>query len=286
MSKRIDVNMSEYVSGNGGVLRTDPQLEEVNPKLTDEERQALIQKLVSDGQVVDPLIVWKGKDLLVFGYEEFRLAEEFNLKFQTKELVFGTKGDCLAWIIEKRISQPSLNLFQKVELALPYGEYWKDKAKKNKGARTDLCKDALLRFQSLDVLEIIGIKASTSRTTVNKVRNILDSGKKALIGKCRTGELSIEAAYNLLKNADQDSQKSEAKQVEVQEKKAATGRKRKTAEIAALAKYTVKGFSSTREKLSAEGLKFFILRWNEEHKDNPISSEEVQKTVTKYSRKS
>ncbi|MBE0536842.1 MAG: hypothetical protein IH624_14345 [Phycisphaerae bacterium] len=160
----------------------------------DKETRALEHKMLMDGRLIDPIIIWKNRKCLVWGYSALEIAKKYDLAYEMTEVEFESKADCLAWIAERRIAAPSLNLFQRIEIALPFGDYWKDKAKANMGKRTDLCATALESYESIDVLALVATKASTSKNTVAKVKRILAGGKATLINKCRKGDISISAA--------------------------------------------------------------------------------------------
>ena len=248
------------------------ELEKAN-LYTEEEREAVRQKAISDGCIVDPLVIWAGRDVIVWGYEEFDIAQKHNLLFETKEIEFGSVADCLAWIGEKKLAAPSLNSFQKTEIGLTFWEYFKDKDEAKYGSDSPLKRAAKERCGRTDKSSIIAIKAGISHNTVNKICRILESEDKKLIEECRRGEKSIHAAYELV-NTEGDNEDDSADEKKVQRKS-----KQKQKEINSLAKYCSEGFSGTKEKLDEHGLKFFILRWNSEHPNNLITNNQVQKAI-------
>ena len=77
---------------------------------TQEEKEAIRQKALSDGCIIEPLVVWEEKHFLVWGHEEFAIATEHNLPYEVKKISFESVADCLAWIGEKRLATPSLSL--------------------------------------------------------------------------------------------------------------------------------------------------------------------------------
>lgn len=247
------------------------ELEKAN-HYNDLEREAVKQKVISDGCLIEPLVLWSSKKVLVSGYEEFAIAQELNLPYEVKEIEFESVSDCLSWIGEKKLAVPSLNSFQKAEIGLTFWEYWKDKDEAKYGAKSPLKKAAMDRYGRADKSAIVGIKSGLSHNSVFKVSCILDSKNKKLIEECRKGEISIHAAHELINPKDDEGGSSD-------EKKAQLKTKQKQNEIDSLAKYCSVGFSSTKEKLDEHGLKFFILRWNEEHSENQIDSKEVQQAV-------
>lgn len=254
---------------------------------TQEEREALVHKALSDGCIVDSLVAWKGKNCLVWGYEELAIAQEHGLAYELKEVEFESKADCLAWIAEKRLSMPSLTKFQKIEIGKTFASYWRDKDKAAKGEESLLQKAALEKYGRADLLAIVAIKTGTSHNTVNKVNRILESANQDIIEQCRKGKISISAGYDLVNGNSDANAINEASAEEVLEgekKKADRHFKQSKKEIKALAKYCVDGFSTADEKLDEHGLKFFILRWNEEHPDGQIDAKEVKQAINSFGR--
>ena len=249
-----------------------PELEKAN-HYSDLERESVRQKAISDRRIIDPLIIYKDKQYLVWGYEELAISEELGLSIEVKEVEFESVSHCIAWLGEKKLAIPSLNSFQKAEIGLTFWKYWKDLDEAKYGAKSPLKKAAMDRHSRTDKHGIAGIKSGLSHNTVYKVSCILDSKDKKVIEECRKGETSIDAGYKLV-NAEGDNGDAPADDKKIQRNK-----KQKQKEINSLAKYCSEGFSGTNEKLDEHGLKFFILRWNEEHPNNRISNNQVQKAV-------
>jgi hypothetical protein len=276
----------ELESSGSSKTKRDPiiiheELKKQNP-YTEEEKEALKQKVLSDGRVIDPIIVWDSKQYLVWGYEELAIAHELGLPYEIKKIEFETKADCLAWIAEKRMSIPILNMLLKIKIGKCFVDYWEEKDKDKNGEESPLKKAAMERCGRADKLAIIAIKAGTSHNTVNKANRILESGNQDIIDKCQNGEISISKAYdciNVESDTNDDSEATPEEVVEAEAKKANRKQRQRQKEINTLAKYSTEGFSATNEKLDKHGLKFFILRWNEEHSDSQIDGSEVQQVI-------
>ena len=246
---------------------------------TEEEKEAIRQKAISDGCIVEPLVKWKSKSVLVWGYQELAIAQEHKLPYEIKEMEFESVADCLAWIGEKKLATPSLNDFQKTEIGLDFWEFWKDKDEAKYGAKSPLKIAAKEKCGRADKSAIVGIKAGISHNSVYKVCRILDSEDKDLIEDCRNGEKSISAAYKLINGGKVDDEDDGSDNETSAKDKTLRNKKLRQKEVDALAKYYSEGFSSKKEKLDEHALKFFILRWNEEHPKNKINSKQVKKAI-------
>lgn len=247
---------------------------------TEEEREAIRQKALADSCIVEPLIVWGTKKFIVWGYEELAIAREHKLPYEIKEIEFESVADCLAWIGEKRLSIPSLNDFQKTEIGLEFWEFWKDKDEAKYGAKSPLKIAAKEKSGRADKSAIVGVKAGISHNSVYKVCRILESENMKLIEDCRSGEKTISAAYNLINGGKvNDEDDGSDDETSAEDKKTQRNKKQKQKEVDALAKYCSEGFASKKEKLDEHGLKFFVLRWNEEHPKNKINSKQVEKAI-------
>jgi len=258
------------------VLVLDPDFVRVNPNYSKEDKIALRIKVASDGCIVEPFCVLKGTKILLSRHEEYKVAREFGLFYQIKEVEYADKAEALAKVAEANIAIPNLNAFQRIEIAIPLGEFWKNKAKENQGKRTDKCKDELAKLDSIDTLGIIAMKARVSRTTVSKVKKIIANASEANISKCRDGGISIDAAYKEKFGPTEEEKKL------AEDQKKATKANKKVKEISSLAKYTVKGFGATKDKIDEHVLKFFVLRWNEENSNNRIEMSDVQNAIKDF----
>lgn len=291
-SKAINVK-SEVKKPYEIAINLDDDLRKVNVGYSAEEKEALEIRAKEVGHIEESLIGWEETHTLIWGYTHLEIAEKNNLPYGIDWKSFATKQDALAEAVDRKMTSPIITRFEKIEDARHYGEYWQEKLDREH----PVCVAATQRNKGvLDVLGIIGVKAGASRSTVNKVNRVLDSKNDELIGQCRHGEISISAAYDLIKGTDEpesnnddphkETPGNEGAQEEVPEEKVTPAEKkrkdtRRKKEANILAQYSVKGFSNG-EKLTKAGRKFFLLRWNDEHTDNCMSEAELETAIKNY----
>lgn len=264
-------------------VKLDDDFKKVNVAYSPEEKEALSIRALEVGHIEERLFGWGEEGILLWGYTHYEIGKKNELDFEIEWVSFATKADALAFVVEKKLSIPTITLFEKIEAAQQFGEYWQEKYKDR---NHPVCAAAAQKNNGvLDVLGIVGVKAGASRSTVNKFNRILDSKDDTLISQCRNGEISISAAYDMVgkdtSESDSDDKQKEVSDDAVLAAEQARNCKRRMKEANVLAKYTVEGFSNG-EKLTKSGRKFFLLRWNEEHSDNCMTEEELEAAVKNY----
>ena len=277
--------MTNMVKNDATVPVLNEKFRKANISYSIEEKEAMEFRAKEAGKLMEKLLVWGETGELLWRYTEFEIAQNNNLHYEIEYISFETEQEALAECAERKLAIPTINLFQKVEAGLPFGEFWRDRY----GEDHPLCKAALHKFDVIDTLGIVGIKAGTSRVTVSKVKKILNSNDEALIEKCRNGEISISAADDMIKESEvptppeggdenPDPEVSEQEVMTAEEKR---NKKKRVRETNALAKFSIDGFSNGK-KLNDEGREFFMLRWNEDYPENEISEEEIVNAIKNY----
>ena len=93
-------------------LRIDPEFVEKIPPLTDGEFQQLEQNILSDGVVINPIIVWNG--VIVDGHNRYRIAGKYpHITFTTCEKAFANRYEAIAWICRNQLGRRNLTPQQK-----------------------------------------------------------------------------------------------------------------------------------------------------------------------------
>lgn len=93
-------------------LRIDPEFEEKIPPLTKEEFQQLENNILSDGVVINPIIIWNG--VIVDGHNRFHIVEKHpEIKFTTHEKTFESRCDAIVWICMNQLGRRNLSSGQK-----------------------------------------------------------------------------------------------------------------------------------------------------------------------------
>ena len=197
--------MNTKVENKISSLCLDDRFENLN-LATKEQFRAMKQKALDDGELLTPIVVWREQNMVVFGSAEFRiLLAHPDLKHTIKEREFKDWQDASVWATEHHISNPSLTLFRKLELAFQCEKYWKtkEKARLAQGIRNDLSTESVQKSPRIDILQIVAEKVGCSRTTAAHAKKILNN--PALADKCRREEMSIDAAYNKLNKKKTDN---------------------------------------------------------------------------------
>ena len=181
-------------------LKIENRCKRLTPE-SKEQFNALEKLIVNDGEIHDPIIVWKGHKVVADGHCRAEIAKKHpELKYSIKEVEFGDWRDVVAFIVEHHIARNSFSLWQKLEMAMNCIEYWeaKERAQENKGKRSDLMSPSDKKSESIDMNTIIAEKVGCGRTTVTHFMKVFNSPNEGIKQQCREGSLSIKKAYEKL----------------------------------------------------------------------------------------
>ena len=198
-------------------LIIDNEFRNLIPPLSDDEFKQLEENLLRDG-IRDPLVVWNG--ILIDGHNRFEIAQKHGLEFVTTELQFADRNEAKIWIIQNQLGRRNLSAYDRSILALKLKPVIAAKAKENSLANlkqnTDRqtfahrnnCEETNTltppieesaddRKTNAQVAQAAGV----SRETIRKVEKIEAQASPEIKAALRTGDMSINAAYNKVQQA-------------------------------------------------------------------------------------
>lgn len=179
-------------------IMVDAEFKALIPPLSPEEYAQLEENCVREG-IRDPLVVWatpSGTQILVDGHNRWKIAAEHGgMHFDVVEKKFDTRKDAEAWIIKNQLGRRNITAFVRSELALKLKPLLTAQAKNrqnlglksDEGGRTDAA---------------LGKLAGVGKDTVRKVETVIEKGTPEVKAKARSGEISINTAYNLTSGYD------------------------------------------------------------------------------------
>ncbi len=85
----------------------DPELRELIPPLRDEERQALEENIRRDG-CRDPLVVWRGHDILLDGHHRHEICQRHGIDFAVTEVDLPDWEAAADWIDANQLGRRNL----------------------------------------------------------------------------------------------------------------------------------------------------------------------------------
>ncbi|MCD8353017.1 MAG: hypothetical protein LUC47_01690 [Clostridiales bacterium] len=94
------------------MLKIDPEFADQIPPLTEEEFRQLEANILSDGEVINPIIVWNG--VIVDGHNRFRVLELHpEVSYKTFEKQFSDRSEVVAWICKNQLGRRNLTPVQR-----------------------------------------------------------------------------------------------------------------------------------------------------------------------------
>ena len=93
-------------------LKIDPEFESKIPPLSAEEFRQLEENILSDGIVINPIIVWNG--VIVDGHNRFHILEKHpHIQYSIHEKQFDDRFSVIAWICKNQLGRRNLTPEQK-----------------------------------------------------------------------------------------------------------------------------------------------------------------------------
>lgn len=94
------------------MLKIDREFSGQIPPLTDEEFAQLEENILSDGEVLNPIITWNG--IIVDGHNRYRIIEKHpEVPYRVFEKKFSDRNEVLAWICRNQLGRRNLTPQQK-----------------------------------------------------------------------------------------------------------------------------------------------------------------------------
>lgn len=172
----------------------DEEFKNLLPPLSADEFRDLEANCVRDG-IRDPLVVWPqddGNDILVDGHNRFRIsAMHSGIRFDIKRIEFKSRDEAKRWIILNQFGRRNLSAYDRSVLALKLKPMIAEKAKErqNLGLKSD---------EGMRTDETLGKIAGVGKDTVRKVEVIEEKATPAIKEDVKSGDLSINKAYQIV----------------------------------------------------------------------------------------
>lgn len=180
------------------------ELEVLIPPLSSEEFKQLERNILEEG-IRDPLVTWNG--ILVDGHNRYRIAQEYDIDFETVEKEFADMNAVKEWMINNQFGRRNLNNYQRSVLALQLEDVFKAKAKENlvlsggdKKSGTQISANPII--QKVETRQEIAKVANVSHDTISKVKKIEAVASPEIKAKVSTGQISINEAFKELKKEE------------------------------------------------------------------------------------
>ena len=184
-------------------IMVDAEFKALIPPLSPEEYAQLEENCVREG-IRDPLVVWatpSGTQILVDGHNRWKIAAEHGgMHFDVVEKKFDTRKDAEAWIIKNQLGRRNITAFVRSELALKLKPLIAAKAKANQRASGGAVPQKSAK--PVDTRQELARAAGVSHDTIHKVETVIEKGTPEVKAKARSGEISINTAYNLTNGYD------------------------------------------------------------------------------------
>ncbi|MCD7918841.1 MAG: hypothetical protein LUG45_01950 [Clostridiales bacterium] len=94
------------------MLKIDPGFADQIPPITVDEFQQLEANILSDGEVINPIIIWNG--VIVDGHNRYRVLEKHpEIPYKTFEKKFSGRSEVMAWICKHQLGRRNLSSVQR-----------------------------------------------------------------------------------------------------------------------------------------------------------------------------
>ena len=93
-------------------LKINPNFEKVIPELSPDELAQLEENILTEGKIIDPLIIWNG--FIIDGHNRYRIAQKHrHITFTVHEKDFESEDEALIWICSHQLGRRNITEAQR-----------------------------------------------------------------------------------------------------------------------------------------------------------------------------
>ena len=199
-------------------LTVDEEFKALIPPLSADEFSQLEANILRDG-IRDPLVVWPGRGIIVDGHNRYSIAQKHGLTFTTKEMQFSDRDDVKIWIVKNQFGRRNLSAYDRSLLALKLKPVIAAKAKERQTeyhgnqyesglnqtfgeVQNEISQESKPTAKERTTNAQIAKAAGVSDETIRKVEKIEAQATPEIKAALKSGDMSINAAYNKVKQAE------------------------------------------------------------------------------------
>jgi len=188
-------------------LKIKESFKKLIPPLTQEEFSQLEENCIAEG-IRDAIVIWNG--YIIDGHNRYEIALRNSIEFKTEQKEFESEQDVIQWMILNQFGRRNLSNYQRSVLALQLEDVFKERAKE-KQKESGGAVPQISAKPPIETRKELGKIANVSHDTIARVKKIEAVAPEEVKEKLRSGDLTINQAY-------QDIRKQE-KKAELEEKK-------------------------------------------------------------------
>jgi N6-adenosine-specific RNA methylase IME4 len=194
-------------------MKIKEEFKRLIPPLAAEEFAQLEANCIQEG-IRDAIVTWNG--FIIDGHNRYEIAQKHGLKYTTIEKHFESESDVIEWMILNQFGRRNLSNYQRSVLALELEDVFKEKAKENQIRKPESVIQKSEEQKPIVTIKELAKVANVSHDTIAKVKHIEAKAPDEVKAKLRTGEVSINQAYQEIKKeekkAERDHKIEEVKQ--------------------------------------------------------------------------
>ena len=191
-------------------LKIDPELRDLLPPMTDEEYKKLEKNIVENGFDKNfPVMEWKG--FIADGHNRYSICKKHNIEPVIGTLAYETKEEVMKWMLDIQLGRRNLSPIQRIAVAEKYrpmyekeakanqSEYYGNQYDKKSGLTVNLPQVQSKKERNPTTDKKLADIADVSEKTYRMGAKILSSDNEEVKEKVLSGEMSINAGYNKIK---------------------------------------------------------------------------------------
>lgn len=185
-------------------LKVDKEFEELLPVLTPEESEKLENSILQYG-MLDPIKIWQesstGEWIIIDGHNRYNILKKNDIQWRywqdykiMGELV--TREDVKQWMLDQQLGRRNLTETERYEIVQRFKSIFEKKAKDNQSFGGK----GLTNLSKVNTRKEMAKATGVSEGTYQKLDKVMQSDNEEVKKKLREKEISIDRAYQEIKN--------------------------------------------------------------------------------------
>lgn len=186
-------------------LKVDKEFEDLLPVLTPEESEKLENSILQYG-MLDPIKIWEEPDtgewIIIDGHNRYNILKKNNIEWHYWQdyKIMGeleTKEDVKQWMLEQQLGRRNLTETERYEIVQRFKSIFEKKAKENQSFGGK----GLTNLSKVNTRKEMAKATGVSEGTYQKLDKVMQSNNEEVKQKLREKEISIDRAYQEIKNS-------------------------------------------------------------------------------------